>query len=216
MDMVGNSSHYDSKDSGSSDDIMSKVMGGFVNKSFKMKISPQMRVLEISGMSEIISSFFDSVDVPEFTKNTIKEQFSKQYGDEAIKESFQTSFMMFPDKPVGVGDSWNETIELTKSFPIKINISYTVKERKDGKMTIALKSEIETNKETSKTDIGNAQMEYKMSGTQDGSIVVDEATGWIVNSKINQKINGTMVITGEGQTLETPLNIDGTITVESK
>ncbi len=49
-----------------------------------------------------------------------------------------------------------------------------------------------------------------------GTTIIDESTGWLESSKINQKIKGSMVIGAKGNTLESPIDIDGTITVETK
>lgn len=207
---------YDSQNPEQEENPMGKIFESFLNKTFNIKFTPKMEVKEISGMNEILNSFIETLELNDIQKTQVKEQFSRQFSDDAMKESFQSSFNIFPDKPIGVGDTWIDTLDFSKMLPIRVITTYTVKERKDGKMTLEFNSAIETNKEAITSLNNQAKVDYKISGTMTGTSIIDEATGWTLNSSIVQKINGSITTEIEGQTIESPINIESNITLEQK
>lgn len=207
---------YDSQNPEQDENPMGKILGSFLNKTFNIKFTPKMEVREISGMNEILNSLIESMGLDDNQKVQVMDQFSRQFSDEAMKESFQSSFNIFPDKPIGVGDTWTDTLDFSKTLPMTVITNYTVKERKDGKMTLAFNSVIETNKEASNSSAFQSKMEYKISGTMNGTSIIDEATGWTLSSSVDQKINGSIVVEIEGKSIESPINIESIITLEQK
>jgi len=42
-------------------------------------------------------------------------------------------------------------------------------------------------------------MKYDMAGTMTSDIKIDKETGWVLNAKVNQSINGTVYVKGTSQ-----------------
>ncbi len=62
------------------------------------------------------------------------------------------------------------------------------------------------------------RMRYDLSGGQDGTLEIDESTGWLLSSRLEGTFAGTMTMEGmpgmpEG--MSTPLSVRSVVTIES-
>jgi hypothetical protein len=63
-------------------------------------------------------------------------------------------------------------------------------------------------------ELGTVEIEYALSGEQQGVVWVDLTSG-MSNSAIGQILSGQMTMTIEGQTVVIPVSIHGEVMVES-
>ena len=106
MEIEGKKFDFDSDDK-NSQNVFSKVASKIVNKPFFMTITKRGKVLEIKNFDSIYEGMFtDFPQITEIQKKQIIVQLEKSFGAEAIKDSFQGVFTMYPDKEIGVNDKW--------------------------------------------------------------------------------------------------------------
>ncbi len=110
------------------------------------------------------------------------------------------NYVIFPDHKVKVGDSWEADIKPMKTDNMKIHIKYTLKKLSGKKATIGLEGVITASKIAGQT--------IKLSGTQDGEVVVDTKTGWTMSTHLTQDVKMKMEKNG----MEIPMNISSTTT----
>ena len=61
------------------------------------------------------------------------------------------------------------------------------------------------------------KMNLQLSGTQTGTLEIDEATGWTLSNKVNQKFVGVIKMSPNEQMpngMSIPLSVEGTTTLE--
>jgi Family of unknown function (DUF6263) len=96
--------------------------------------------------------------------------------DEAAKQAMNGTSNEFPETPVGVGDTWERTVESkSQAGVLVVKSTYKVLERKDGMMTVDINSKV--------------TQEGKEAGTQTGKMVIEESTGLVIENNVNQKLN---------------------------
>jgi len=110
------------------------------------------------------------------------------------------NYVIFPDHKVKVGDSWEADIKPMKTDNMKIHIKYTLKKLSGKKATIGLEGVITASKIAGQT--------IKLSGTQDGEVVVDTKTGWTMSTHLTQDVKMKMEKNG----MEIPMNISSSTT----
>ncbi len=110
------------------------------------------------------------------------------------------NYVIFPDHKVKVGDSWEADIKPMKTDNMKIHIKHTLKKLSGKKATIGLEGVITASKIAGQT--------IKLSGTQDGEVVVDTKTGWTMSTHLTQDVKMKMEKNG----MEIPMNISSTTT----
>ena len=188
-----------------------------VGKSIEMELTARGEVITVTGIEEILDEMLKGLEltVDDNTRAMLKENFRRQFGKSAVKENMGRMFAYYPDEPVGVGDSWGATAKLTTGIPMIIDNRYRITEIKDGKVLLAVKSKIEPNKDERITQIMGMDMYYEISGMQEGTIVLDSISGWMVEGQLEQNIAGSVKVTSPQapeESMDMPMKVSSTIT----
>jgi hypothetical protein len=209
---------YDSSDP--PDEIPSEAIGfaALVGQGFTMKMSPQGYVLEVQGVEEMVDHMLEELDLSlGYMTDSLEENFRQQFGAEAIKETMQNAMAVYPEEPVKMGDTWSQTAVMSTGFPMIVNSTWTLKERQKDTITIDVQSSVEPNPEAAPIDMVTILISYEISGEQQGTIKVDEKTGWAMQATLTQNLSGqlTMESPETGETMSWPVTIESTISIET-
>ncbi len=188
-----------------------------VGKSIEMQLSSRGQVMEVTGIDEILDAMLESLEltVDDQTRAMLKENFRRQFGQSAVKENMSRMFAFYPDKPVGVGDSWDSSAKLATGIPMIIGTQCRITGIKDGKVSLNVKSKIEPNKDERITQIMGMDMYYDIQGTQEGTIVLDSLSGWLVEGQLEQNFDGSVKVTSPQapeESMDLPMTVSSTIT----
>ncbi len=198
-------------DSETSADVPAEAVGyaALVGSGFEIELAPNGQVLAIDGVDELMSSMLDDLDLPPGPESDVlRDTLESTFGEEALVAGLEQSLNFYPDGPVAVGDSWDAEQSLNVGFAFVANTTWTLVDRRDGLATIEVVSTIESDPDAEPLDLGVIQVEMSLAGEQSGELVIDEATGWVVQSRLVQELSGQM--SGEG--VELPMRIESVVT----
>lgn len=163
------------------------ILGAVKGKKFSMKVDAEGKVLDVTGLQNMATSIVDSMGLNEAERAQMIQKFSQQFNDKSIKEQFERVLYIFPNKEVKVGDSWTKTTTPSGPMGGKYTSTYTVKDIEGDMVTLEEKS-----------TVNGAEEKVKMTGTINGTLVVDSKSGLVVSA--DQDIN--MTTTTEGKTIK--------------
>jgi len=147
---------------------MFKIVKG---KSFTMQVNEKGEVVSVTGFDKIGEAVVNEANFPEEMKPMLRQNFQKQFNDDAVKQMFSQAFEVFPNKAVKIGDSWKTNAIIMKQ---DISTVYTVKNIKGNRVFLTGVSKI-------KSDDG------KNSGIQTSKLIVDAKTGLMIDGAFDQK-----------------------------
>lgn len=176
--------------------IASRLFHGLKGQSFNMKVSEAGDLVEITGFETIVDKMVESATagtgIPDAAKQGMRDGMSKQFNAESMKEQLQQAFNIFTSKPVKVGDSWEKKIGTSGNKKMKMTNTYTVRSISDREVVLAVRSVVDE----MVTDNG-----VTMTGNQEGTVVVEPATGMLIRSEMTQhfdsKEGGGLTISGK-------------------
>lgn len=209
---------YDSASPTEVDHPMMKGFAAIAGESYTMVLSEKGEVKKVDGVKEMMSRIIDSLELPDGqAKEMMKKQFENMFGDQATAQMMGQWFSMIPDRPVGVGDAWTKTISITAGMPMTIDSKWTLRERRGGVAVMAVESVLKSNPDAGPMEMGPMKITMDISGEQSGTYELDESTGWIVRSRMTQKISGEQIIEGgpaQDGSMTIPLAMEMIITLE--
>lgn len=209
---------YDSTDTSTAVGPMASILDAVVGQSFTITITSDGHVKEIQGADALLGRIQEKInELPEGPERAgMETQFKMQYGDEALKANTENSFNMYPDNPVGIGDTWQRKTTMNQGFPMVVDSIYTLKERKDGIATIDIFAMIQPDRDTGPTEMGSVKLQYNISGSLTGVMEMQEATGWPIRSNQNLRLSGSITVQSPEmqQPMSIPMSITGTVTAE--
>lgn len=192
----GQTYEYDSSKSAGENDVQGKAYGAIIGQSVTAKISSDGLVKEVSGVDKLLTGIIDKLQVPDQkTKDSLIESIKQNFGDEALKQNLGSMTNMYPkNKKIKVGDSWENKQVISIGYPMTINSKYTMKENKDGVITLDAASTIDADNSAKPIDLAGLKVKYTLKGTQNGTMKLTKSNGFIQSGKVNQSITGTMNI----------------------
>jgi hypothetical protein len=151
----------------------SKMFGIIKGKSFTMQINEKGEVVSVSGFDKIGEAVVTEMNLPEEMKPMIRQNFQKQFNDDAVKQMFSQSFNALPNKYVKVGDTWKTNGNLT-ALKQDISTVYTVRSIKGSRVLLTGTSKL-------KSSSG------ENSGIQLSKLIIDAKTGVMLDGVFDQK-----------------------------
>lgn len=209
---------YDSSDSVAASSPLVQGYAAMVGKEFGARIARTGAVTDVRGFDAVLEELLTDMPLGEGPQaDALRETLRGQIGDEAMADMLTSTLAIYPTEPVGIGDSWSRRTEISTGFPVVTETTWTLKERRDGVAVIDVQSTVSANPDAPPLQMGAMAIRIELAGDQAGTIEVDEATGWIVRSGVQQQLSGEASLTGapelEGMTW--PMEITGTITTEA-
>ncbi|WP_143961908.1 DUF6263 family protein [Litoribacter populi] len=189
---------------GNMEDPINQLMRKMINQPVQIAISPRGEILEVHGVEEMMDSVMLGLEeLDESQKQSLKASLDNQFGKETFKTSILSGLIIYPQKPVNIGEEWTCSREEFATVPVVTETSWKLNRVRRGQAELA-GSSILTSLDLKSSD------EVKMEGTQEITASIDLSTGWMTESNQQSEINGIMTLPANeyfDEPVEIPLNI---------
>jgi len=194
---------YDSANAPDLDEVPPPAVpfAAMVGEAFMMYLTADGEVTEFEGVGKMLMVVTGKLDNADRAWGAA-EELARHFAEEALKRTFEGIFGFVPDEPVAVGDSWTRTINTDHGIPVAAEEKYTLTERSEGTATIELEAKLkpqerpEDEGDDAATGRGRGTVWYDVTGTQKGTLTVDEATGCLFKTAVTRELEGKMVTSG--------------------
>ena len=189
--------------------MMWKVNKALVGNKLNLKMTEAGKVVSITGFDTVYNKISSSVgstikDAKE--KAAFINSFKGSFNEKMLKDQFDKNLVIIPAKGAKIGDKWTQTENATPDGKIKLTTTYTLKSVDNGVATIAVAGGI-PKKSDKKTQEGiTRSMSSELS--QNGTITLDQKTGWVKNQNIAVKTVQTETLSDgkQSQTMKSSSN----------
>lgn len=172
-----------------------------VGNKLQMKMKENGEVVSISGFEPVYAKIGTAASVQikdAKQKSAFVNSFKQSFNQNSIKEQFTKNLMILPKTGAKIGQSWTETENATPDASVKLTTTYTLKSVDNGLMTVTVSGGI-PKKSDKKSQQG---MTHSISSelSQNGTVLVDQNTGWIKNQNVSVKTTQTESLSDGKQT----------------
>jgi hypothetical protein len=140
------------------------------------------------------------------------------FTEEKIRGMVGNVIMPFPGEPAEIGDSWHGGMVLPAAAPVDIDLTYTLKEKRQGVVVIGISSKIELVDEAASTqDSPLGPTKASMTGSYEGALEIDSSSGWMIRKKATMRCSGKMKMAPNKQMpqgMALPMSMESITTVE--
>ena len=174
-----------------------------VGSKFSVKMKENGEVISIKGIDELYKKVEKAITpfVKEAEQRKQFVEFFKQgFNEKMIKEEFSAGINILPKKGVKLGESWTISENIDPEGKVKSNITYTLNKIENGVAEVSVTGNIpaKSNKQTQ----NGITMIMSVEGSQNGTLKIDENSGWVLFSKMNIKTTNKQTMT-DGKRTET-------------
>ena len=174
-----------------------------VGSKFSVKMKENGEVISVKGIDELYKKVEKAitpfVKEAEQRKQFI-EYFKQGFNEKMLKEEFSAGINILPKKGVKLGESWTISENIDPEGKVKSNITYTLNRIENGVAEVSVTGNIpaKSNKQTQ----NGITMTMSVEGSQNGTLKIDENSGWVLSSKMNIKTTNKQTMT-DGKRTET-------------
>ena len=219
MSMPGGTMEF-SSEKNDANDILSTLLGVMKNKPFLVKMTKTGKVKEVKNIENLFSDMFSKTPtLNEMQQQQIRQQLMQAYGEQAFKGNLEMCSAIFPDSTVTKGDKWVIKTKLESGMAANMETSYELKETEDTFYIISGISKIVTADKDAYIQSNGMPLKYDMTGTMTSEIKINRKTGWVIESKTSQTIQGTAQIKDNPQMpggMSIPMTMNNEMTVTEK
>ena len=189
--------------------MMWKVNKALVGNKLNLKMSESGKVVSITGFDAVYNKISSSVgstikDAKE--KAAFLNSFKQSFNQKMLKDQFDKNLVIIPAKGAKIGEKWSQSENATPDGKIKLTTTYTLKSVDNGVAQISVTGGI-PKKSDKKTQEGiTRSMSSELS--QNGTITLDQNTGWVKNQNIAVKTVQTETLSDgkQSQTMKSSSN----------
>jgi len=135
------------------------------------------------------------------------------FTEQQIREMVSNVIMPLPAGTVGVGDVWKVKMSLPSMFPSDIDSTCMLKAAERGVVSVDISSKIMLDEKGVPAKKGAPAMEMTGTGSYQGSLQIDETSGWLIRKKTDLRFSGetksqgtTMLMSMESKIAVEPIN----------
>ena len=155
--------------------LVRKVFSGIIGKPFTLKVDDRGNVMELSGFEKNIDQEIESMHLDPEMQTYVEISMKGEFSDNSIKDMFSHAFNVFPAKKINEGDVWEKSFSTSGKMSSKYSAAYTAKTIRDDRSVITVKSQISPDNES-----------LNISGSEEGSLTIDNKTGLIIDGEFEQ------------------------------
>jgi len=172
-------------------DVFSMILAEMKNIPFQITMTKRGKVTDVKNVDTLFESAFKKFpQLPKDQMEQIKAQLMKAYGKKAFKGSIEMVTAIYPDSSVKQGESWKINTKLEAGFSSDMTSNYQFSANKSDHYFIVGFSTIKTTDKDAYIKSNGIAMKYNMTGNMSSEIKIDKISGWIIEAKINQEIEG--------------------------
>ncbi len=185
------------------DDAQSKIFNSLLDVPIQIILARTGDILEVSGGDSLVSKMANASGLKdEFSLNMMKKSLEKEFGSEALSNSYKQLTFLYPGTAIEVGDSWNNEY----AGKLQAQNTWTLNEITDASANIVGKALVVM-------DVVESSSTMKLSGTQESSVITDITTGFVKKMTVRGLAEGYTTMTQMGDQ-EIPTIIKSTIIYE--
>lgn len=172
--------------------MMYKVQKALVGNTLEMKMKENGDVVSITGFDPIYKKVNAAVagtlkDANQ--KKAFEQSFKQTFSEASIKEQFSQNLKLIPAKGVKVGETWTDTENASPDGSVKLTTTYKLLSVGNGVAEISVSGGIP--KKTDKNAQNGITHSMTAELSQNGTIKLDQNTGWVQQQNISIKTNQT-------------------------
>lgn len=175
---------------------MYAINKAITNNKLAMKMDLKGNIISVTGFDPIYKKINAAItpmvkDVKERT--AIVDNFKTSFNEAIIKEQMQKNLQILPIKGIKVGSTWTDTENITPGGELKLTTTYKLNKVENGIAEVTVNGKIPTKDDKRSKEGVTHQM--TMGGSQNGKIILDAKTGWILHENISIKTDQKETIT---------------------
>lgn len=167
------------------DDMQSNIFNSLLNSPVQLVLDKTGDILEVNGGDSLVIKMAEASGLEDgFSLNMMKKSLLKEFGSEALSDSYKQMTFIYPKKPVKIGDTWKNEY----AGKLWAKNTWTLDAISKNEAIIHGTADVTM-------DVTELATAMKLVGNQQTRIITDTASGFIKTMTVEGQSNGTSTLT---------------------
>lgn len=194
INIPGKPIKVDTKNPVNPNDPVEKVLQALIGQKLTMAMDETGKLLSLSGIDQILETVISNSGMAnEPGAAMILPMIRSQVSDKVVSDQLGGMASVYPDHPVGVGDSWSVNQVMAGMQNTQVDGGYTVTKIDDQYVFTDFKGVLNQN---ITQQVPNGSMVQKQKGTMKGQIRFERSSGLVTDMQMTQDIDGSTQVSG--------------------
>lgn len=186
---------------GADGDMQSRIFNSLLGVPIRIELDRCGDVLRVSGGDSLVSKMADASGVQDpFTLDLMKESLARDFGSEALSNSYEQMTFLYPRNKIRIGESW----ENEYYGKISSNNHWTLDALAGDQATIHGRSRVVM-------DFQEASASMSLTGSRTTEVSTDLSSGFLLAMKVESHSEGFSAVPAMGSA-SIPTTINATVT----
>jgi hypothetical protein len=182
-------------------DVQAKIFNSLLNVPIHIVLDRSGKILKVQGGDSLVDRMAAASGVEDgFTLDLMRESLGRDFGTEALTNSYEQITFIYPTRKISIGDSWDNEYE----GKVSSSNHWTLDSVKGGHATIRGKAEVNM-------DLQEAAASMSLKGNRKTELSADLVSGFLLVMKVESHSRGYSAIRELGSG-SIPTIVNSTIT----
>lgn len=189
------------------------VLRELLKKTFTVKMSRTGRIIEVKNIDSLITRIIDKNQyLTSNSKEVTKRELINDFGDSALKGRLKMYNPVFADSVISKGGKWQVNSTFGSKSSANALTTYELLDISDKECLISATSKVVTPNKELLIEKDGLKLKTDFAGTVTYNFKIDRSSGWVIRSKIEQNLKGTItpIINSDNKSPEVTIPVEGT------
>lgn len=188
------------------------------NQSYQFELTPFGEVLGVDVPEELKKKMEELAEMGDTEGLMMAGMAGGILTEEGLVAQVQGLFIKFPDKAIKKGKSWVKEEEITNMIAFDTKSTYTLVKSNAKVHEVNMVMQYKQKEDAGAMEMEGMNMEYEMTGGQEGTYTLDAKTGLVQSSKSITSLSGVISIDSPQlpEAMTVPMSTKSTVTIEAK
>ncbi|WP_292890279.1 DUF6263 family protein [Nonlabens sp.] len=177
---------------GAASNPMNQMFKNMIKDPIKITMNNKGVLLSFDNSAQLVG-LTEGMELPEMQLLQIEGAMKKEMSAEKQLDSYHKITQLLPKEEVNIGDTWVQETTINSIATFKSTTTYLLEAVTDESYIITSSAMVTTPKDAT-TDLMGMKAKYDLSGPLKASYTIDKETGWIKNARMEQRLDGAVLI----------------------
>lgn len=189
------------------------VLRELLKKTFSVKMARTGRIIEVKNIDSLITGIIDKNQyLTSNSKDVTKRELINDFGDSTLKGRLIMYNPVFAGSIISKGEKWQGNSTFGSMSSAIASTTYELVDISDKECLISATSKVVTPNKELLIEKDGLKLKTDFEGTVTYNFKIDRSSGWVIRSKIEQYIKGTItpIINSDNKTPEATIPVEST------
>jgi len=188
----GTENVWSSGDTAAEPPMLAPGYSSIIGSGFVFRVRPDGVIVDVHGGVRLRDAISDRLSHAGIAGGMTRRSMMMMFDDSAMVAALADVFTIYPVNAVRIDDSWSRGLRIVCGTTVAVENRWRLSSLSVTQASIDVEGTMTTDGTVTVIDLAGRSIRYDLQGEQRGTIQVDRGSGWVLASRREQELHGTV------------------------